>query len=50
MFLVPVVVDARVEASASVPAKFREVQWTRLVGGEASTAFCTRMKTLLAGP
>lgn len=48
-FLVPVVVDATGEASASVPAKFREVQWTRLLGGEAPAAFCLRMKALLAG-
>ena len=48
-FLVPVVVDATSEATASVPGKFREVQWTRLTGGEAPPAFCARVKALLAG-
>jgi hypothetical protein len=33
-FLVPVVIDETTEAEENVPEKFREVQWTRLPGGE----------------
>jgi hypothetical protein len=47
-FLVPVVIDATSEATASVPGRFREVQWTRLPGGETPPAFCTRLRALLA--
>ena len=32
-----------------VPGKSREVQWTRLPGGGTSAAFCTLVRTLLAG-
>ena len=48
-FLLPVVIDATTDAGAFVPEKFREVQWTRLAAGEASTAFCERVKKLLGG-
>jgi CheY-like chemotaxis protein len=48
-FLMPVVIDATSEATASVPGKFREVQWTRLPGGETPSAFGARLKALLAG-
>jgi len=48
-FLLPVVIDATTDAGAFVPEKFRDVQWTRLPGGETNAAFCTRVKTLLGG-
>ncbi len=47
-FLVPVVVDETTEARATVPDRFRDVQWTRLHGGETTPAFCARVKDLLA--
>jgi tetratricopeptide (TPR) repeat protein len=46
-FLLPVVVDATPEALARVPAEFRAVQWTRLPGAGALSAFCERVKSLL---
>jgi tetratricopeptide (TPR) repeat protein len=46
-FLVPVVIDAIPDAEARVPDKFREVQWTRLPGGETSSAFVERLSQLL---
>lgn len=46
-FLVPVVIDDTSDAGAFVPEKFREVQWTRLPGGETPPAFCARVKALL---
>jgi tetratricopeptide (TPR) repeat protein len=48
-FLLPVVIDATSDAEAFVPEKFREVQWTRLPGGETPPFFCERVKALLAG-
>ena len=38
-FLVPVAIDDTPDASAEVPERFRQVQWTRLPGGETSPAF-----------
>ena len=49
-FLVPMVIDDTRDAEAHVPAEFKAVQWTRLPGGETSTAFCTRVRHLLEGP
>ncbi|MBL9186596.1 MAG: TIR domain-containing protein [Opitutaceae bacterium] len=49
-FLLPVVIDATHDAEAHVPDEFREVQWTRLPGGETPGKFCERVKTLLVGP
>jgi TolB-like protein/tetratricopeptide (TPR) repeat protein len=46
-FLVPVVIDQTQENDERVPDKFREVQWTRLPGGETSPAFVSRMLKLL---
>jgi TIR domain len=46
-FLVPVVIDDTSERSSSVPDKFREVQWTRLPGGETPAAFVGRIRRLL---
>ncbi len=48
-FLVPVVIDDTTDREAHVPEKFREVQWTRLPGGETPDKFCARVKTLLGG-
>jgi len=48
-FLLPVVIDDTGDAVARVPDKFREVQWTRLPGGEAPPAFAERVRALLAG-
>ena len=48
-FLVPVVIDGTTDAGAFVPEKFREVQWTRLPGGETPDKFCARVKALLHG-
>ncbi len=48
-FLLPIVIDDTTDAGAFVPEKFREVQWTRLLGGETPEKFCTRVKNLLGG-
>jgi len=48
-FLLPVVIDATLDAKARVPEKFREVQWTHLPGGEAPQAFAERVLRVLAG-
>ena len=47
-FLLPVVIDATGDAEARVPEKFREVQWTRLPGGETATSFVERVGGLLS--
>jgi TolB-like protein/Tfp pilus assembly protein PilF len=47
-FLVPVVIDDTSERSSSVPDKFREVQWTRLRGGETPAVFVERIQRLLS--
>ncbi len=46
-FLVPIVIDDTSEADAHVPTKFLEVQWTRLRGGVANSAFVERIGFLL---
>jgi TolB-like protein/Tfp pilus assembly protein PilF len=48
-FLLPVVIDATLDAKARVPEKFREVQWTHLPGGEAPQAFAERVLRVLMG-
>ncbi|HTB90956.1 MAG TPA: TIR domain-containing protein, partial [Steroidobacteraceae bacterium] len=48
-FLLPVVIDDTCERDERVPERFREVQWTRLPGGEATPAFVERVKRLLSG-
>ena len=48
-FLLPVVIDDTPEASARVPDRFRERQWTRLPGGEAAADFAERVIRLLSG-
>jgi TolB-like protein/tetratricopeptide (TPR) repeat protein len=47
-FLVPVVIDQTSEEDERVPDRFREVQWSRLPGGETNPAFVERIKRLLA--
>ncbi|MBV8909654.1 MAG: toll/interleukin-1 receptor domain-containing protein, partial [Gammaproteobacteria bacterium] len=47
-FLVPVVVDGTRDQEAFVPDPFRAVQWTRLAGGDTSSAFVERIKRLLS--
>lgn len=46
-FLLPIVIDGTRDAEAHVPDEFREVQWTRLPGGETPAAFCGRVGNLL---
>ena len=47
-FLLPVVIDQTSERGAAVPDKFREVQWTRLPGGETPPEFAARVARLLS--
>jgi TolB-like protein len=47
-FLVPVVIDDTPERGASVPEKFHELQWTRLLNGETPPAFVERVQRLLS--
>jgi TolB-like protein/Flp pilus assembly protein TadD len=47
-FLVPVVIDSITERDPAVPEKFRELQWTRLPGGETPPAFVERIQRLLS--
>jgi TolB-like protein/Flp pilus assembly protein TadD len=47
-FIVPVVIDGTSERGASVPEKFRELQWTRLGEGETPPAFVERVRRLLS--
>jgi TolB-like protein/Tfp pilus assembly protein PilF len=47
-FLVPVVIDDTSDARADVPDRFRDVQWTRLPGGETPPAFVERVRRLLS--
>ncbi len=46
-FLLPVVIDDTRDAEAHVPDEFRDVQWTRLHGGEVPSGFCARVESLL---
>ena len=48
-FIVPVVIDGTSERGASVPDRFRELQWTRLPDGETQSAFVDRIRALLRG-
>jgi TolB-like protein len=48
VFVVPVCLDATTEIAADVPESFQRVQWTRLPGGETSSAFVERIKRLLS--
>jgi TolB-like protein len=46
-FLLPVVIDDTRDDDERVPERFREVQWTRLRGGETPPAFVDRVGRLL---
>jgi len=48
-FLLPVLIDDTREASARVPDRFRERQWSRLKEGETPPEFVERLQRLLAG-
>ena len=48
-FLLPIVIDDTRDDDARVPERFRDVQWTRLPGGETPPAFVDRVRHLLAG-
>ena len=48
-FLLPVVIDATLDAGARVPEKFRDVQWTHLPDGRSPTAFAEHVHRLLSG-
>ena len=49
-FIVPVVIDGTNERGASVPDRFREVQWTQLPEGQTPAGFVQRVQHLLAPP
>ena len=46
-FLMPVVIDDTNEATARVPDRFRERQWTRLADGETPQAFIEQVRRAL---
>ena len=46
-FLLPVVIDETPDASARVPDRFRERQWSRLPAGEKAEAFAERARRLI---
>ena len=47
-FLVPVVIDDTRDDDEQVPDRFRELQWSRLPGGDTTPAFTTRVLQLLS--
>jgi TolB-like protein/tetratricopeptide (TPR) repeat protein len=47
-FLLPVVIDDTTQADERIPDRFRELQWTRAAGGQASAAFIERVQRLLS--
>jgi TolB-like protein len=47
-FLVPAVIDDTKDSHADVPDRFREVQWSRLPGGETPPGFVERVRRLLS--
>src|SRR5262250_1869014 len=49
-FLLPVVIDDTAEATARVPDRFRERQWTYLKGGEATPEWVERTRRMLIEP
>jgi TolB-like protein/tetratricopeptide (TPR) repeat protein len=46
-FLLPIVIDDTSDPTARVPDRFREVQWTRLPGGETPSSFAEQISRLL---
>jgi TolB-like protein/Tfp pilus assembly protein PilF len=47
-FLLPIVIDDTDDDDENVPEKFRELQWIRLPGGDATRAFVERVQYLLS--
>ena len=47
-FLLPVVIDATLDANARVPERFREVQWTHLPGGDVPASFAEWVHRVLS--
>jgi adenylate cyclase len=47
-FLLPVVIDDTSDQEEKVPDRFRDVQWTRLPGGNNAEAFVERIRRLLS--
>jgi TolB-like protein/Flp pilus assembly protein TadD len=47
-FLLPAAIDATPQSDERIPDRFRELQWTRLPGGETPPAFVERVKRLLS--
>ena len=45
-FLLPVVIDGTAQTDERIPERFRELQWTRLTGGEITPAFVERVQRL----
>jgi len=48
-FLLPIAIDDTNDDDENVPDRFRELQWTRLPGGDATPAFVERLQHLLSG-
>jgi TolB-like protein/Flp pilus assembly protein TadD len=47
-FMVPVAIDQTPQSDERIPDRFRELQWTRLPGGDTSPEFVERIKRLLS--
>ena len=47
-FLMPVVIDDTREDDENVPDRFKDIHWTRLLGGETPPAFVERLRKLLS--
>jgi TolB-like protein len=47
-FLLPVVIDETPETDERIPDRFRELQWTRLPGGQTPPTFVERVRWLLS--
>ena len=47
-FLLPVAIDDTSQSDERIPDRFRELQWTRLPGGETTPAFIERVRRLLS--
>src|SRR5215472_2096925 len=47
-FLVPVVIDDTRQSDTRIPDRFRELQWTRLPGGQVPQGFIERVQRLLS--
>lgn len=47
-FLLPVVIDDTSDQDEKVPDRFRDLQWTRLPGGQHAEAFVERVRRLLS--